>query len=326
MPKRNTTAKEFALQRRKRRQWITFVRMIRYGINNFSRNAWLTVAATAVMTITLLIIFVTMSARNILVDTLEQITATIDVSIYVKKDTTKEAIGTIQKDLEKLGSVRSVEYISPEKGRDDFANREKKNTGTLDALNVATNEIPGTFHVALVDLNDTKELDQFIKSNQTLRNNIDTGEETDLGETGKATIDRIASWIEFAEKLGLIASVIFVVLSSLIVFNTIRMAIFNRKEEIQMMKLIGAEKSFIRGPFVVEAVVYGFIAAVLATALSIAILLGARSGLTQFGVAVDGTIDLIITYIGFVLLGMILIGMVIGVISSLLATRRYLKI
>lgn len=326
MAKRNTTAKEFALQRRKRRQWLTFVRMIRYGINNFSRNAWLTVAATAVMTITLLIIFVTMSARNVLTDSLTELSKRIDMSVYVKKDTTPETISVIKSELSKLNSVRKVTYISPEEGRQELAEREKTNPAALDALNVATNEIPGTFRVNLVDLNDTSELDKFVNTNQTLKGVIDPDRAPSFSGGGKKTIDRIASWVGFAEKFGLVASIIFVVLSSLIVFNTIRMAIFNRKEEIQMMKLIGADKSFIRGPFVVEAVVYGFIAAVLATVLGILILLGARDGLTSFGIAVDGTITLVFRYIGFVLLGMVLVGMVIGIISSLLATRRYLKI
>lgn len=326
MAKRNTSAKEFALQRRKRRQWLSFVRMVRYGINNFSRNAWLTVAATAVMTITLLIIFVTMSARNVLTDSLNELSKRIDMSVYVKKDISPESIASIRANLEKLNTVQAVRYISPEDGRKELAEREKTNPDALDALNVATNEIPGTFRVNLVDLNETNELDQFVKSNQTLRDNIDPDREPSFSGGGKTTIDRIGSWVGFAEKVGLAASVIFTVLSSLIVFNTIRMAIFNRKEEIQMMKLIGADKSFIRGPFVVEAVVYGFIAAVLATTLGITILLGAREGLTSFGIAVEGTINAVFTYIGFVLLGMVLIGMTIGVISSLLATRRYLKI
>lgn len=90
MAKRKLDAKAFSQQKRKRRQWLTFVRMCRYGVNNFSRNAWLTIAATAVMTITLLIIFVTLSARQVLVDTVDQIKDKVDMSIYVKTDTTNE--------------------------------------------------------------------------------------------------------------------------------------------------------------------------------------------------------------------------------------------
>ncbi|MFI5212667.1 MAG: cell division protein FtsX, partial [Candidatus Saccharimonadales bacterium] len=120
--------------------------------------------------------------------------------------------------------------------------------------------------------------------------------------------------------------ILFVAISSLIVFNTIRMAIFNRKDEIQMMKLIGADRNFIRGPFIVEAVVYGFIAAVVATGLGVALLYSVRDKLLSYGVGVQSTVDLMTTYIGFVILGMIVLGAVIGVMSSLLATRRYLKI
>lgn len=129
----------------------------------------------------------------------------------------------------------------------------------------------------------------------------------------------------FADRVGIIATVIFVVISSLIVFNTIRMAIFNRRDEIEMMKLIGADRAFIRGPFIVEAVVYGFIAAVLATILGVAGLYWLKDRLIA-GVQVQPTLDFVVDYIGFVALGMILLGATIGILSSLLATRRYLKI
>ena len=104
------------------------------------------------------------------------------------------------------------------------------------------------------------------------------------------------------------------------------MAIFNRKEEIQMMKLIGADRSFIRGPFIVEATVYGFIAAILATVIGMVGLYAARDKLASYEVAVQQTIDTMTFYIGFVLLGMIVAGALIGIISSLLATRKYLKV
>ena len=92
-----------------------------------------------------------------------------------------------------------------------------------------------------------------------------------------------------------------------------------------MMKLIGADKSFIRGPFVVEAIVYGFIAAIIATGIGLAMLYGLAPTLSKY-VTVQPTIDFVTFYIPFVLLGMILVGAFIGIVSSLLATRRYLKL
>jgi cell division transport system permease protein len=326
MSKRKLDAKAFAQQKRKRRQWLTFVRMCRYGVNNFTRNAWLTVAATAVMTITLLVVFVTLAARNVLIDTVSEISNKVDMSIYVKTDTSSQDVKTIQNNLAKLSSVREVSYISPDEARASFAEDNKTNAGTLNALNEATNEFPGTFRISPMDINKTDQLRQFVSTDPTLKKDIDPNRAPSFAGDRRSAIENIGRWVIFAEQAGLVASIIFISISSLIIFNTIRMAIFNRRDEIEMMKLIGADRNFIRGPFIVEAVVYGFIAAVIATGLGTAILYASRDKLLSYGVVVGGTINFVTVYIGFVLLSMIVLGAIIGIVSSLLATRRYLKI
>jgi len=327
MSKRKLDAKAFAQQKRHRRQWITFLRMCRYGINNFSRNAWLTIAATAIMTITLLVVFVTLSARNVLLDTVTEIRDKVDMSIYVKTDTSDEDVKKIENGLRALkSSVRDVRYVSPEEARDSFAQTNKGDAGTLNALNEATNEFPGTFRISPVDINKTDELRRFVETDATVKENIDSDRAPSFAGERRTAIENIGRWVSFAERAGVVASVVFIAISSLIVFNTIRMAIFNRRDEIQMMKLIGADRNFIRGPFIVEAVVYGFIAAVVATSLGVGLLFAAKDTLLNYGIIIDNTLRLVTVYIGFVLLAMILLGAIIGVVSSLLATRRYLKI
>jgi len=326
MSAKSTNARAFAQQKRKRRQWITFVRMCRYGINNFSRNAWLSIAATAVMTITLLVVFVTLAARNVLVDTVGDIRDKVDVSVYVKTDISEADVEKIQAGLESLRSVESVNYMSPEQAREDFARDNKSNADILNAVNEASNEFPGTFRINPIDINNTEELRSFVETDETLKENIDPDREPTFAGQRRAAIENIGRWVSFAEQAGLVASGIFIAISSLIVFNTIRMAIFNRRDEIQMMKLIGADRNFIRGPFVVEAMVYGCIAAVVATGVGIGIIYTASDGLRTYGIALENTINLISLYIWFVLLGMVLLGALIGIVSSLLATRRYLKI
>ena len=317
----------FAQQKRHRRQWITFVRMCKYGLSNFSRNAWLTIAATAVMTITLLVVFVTLVARNVLLDTVAAIRDKVDMSIYVKTDTSTQDVAKIQAELAALkSSVRSVYYVTPEQARKDFAEQNSGDAGTLNALNEATNEFPGTFRISPVDLNKTDELRHFVATDPTLKMDIDPNRTPSFAGDKKTAIDNIGRWVSFAERAGLMASVVFIAISSLIIFNTIRMAIFNRRDEIQMMKLIGADRGFIRGPFIVEAVAYGFIAAVFATILGTTLLLASKNALMNGGIGVDNTIHLITSFWWLVLITMMLLGAVIGVISSLFATRRYLKI
>lgn len=319
-------ARTFAQKKRKRRQWLTFVRMCRYGINNFSRNAWLTIAATAVMTITLLIMFVTFSARNVLVDTVDMTRSKVDMSIYLKTGTPQSDIDSIMSGVRHLHTVKKAYFITPDQALTDYAKQHSADAQTLNALKEATNQFPATIRVKLVDINNVTELKNFVDHNKTVQNDLDPDHPPSYSGPLKESIQTIAHWTELAQNIGTVISIIFVAISTLIVFNTIRMAIFNRKDEIQMMKLIGADRAFIRGPFVVEAVVYGFIAAIVATSVGLGLLYLAADKLASAGVAIDTTVHRMTSYIGLVLLVMILAGALVGVVSSWLATRRYLKI
>jgi len=326
MTKKTAEPKAFQQSKSGRRKWLTFVRMCRYGVNNFSRNTWLSVAATAVMTITLLIIFMTLVARQVLVDTVDTIKSRTDMSIYVKTDTTDDQARQIKQQLEKLSDVKTVRYVSPDDARKDFANQNKSDAQTLEALNEAINKFPGTFRINIADINDPSQLEEFVANNKDYKQYADPNREPSFSGQRRDAIQNIGLAVQFAERTGLIASVIFIIISSLIIFNTIRMAIFNRKEEIQMMKLIGADRGFIRGPFIVEAIVYGFIAAVIATVLGILGLYAVKDKLADYQIAISGTVELVTVYAGLVFIGMLLAGALIGVISSMLATRKYLKI
>lgn len=300
--------------------------MCRYGINNFSRNAWLTIAATAVMTITLLIILTSVIAHKVLTDTISNLRNQVDMSIYLKTETTDEVGQQLVDQVKQLPSVQNARYISAEEGRQQFINDNRHDVNLIEAAREAINVNPATLRVVLIDINDTEELQNFVNTNQLVKDNIDPNREPSFAGERRTSIETIGRIVTFAQNIGIIAGSVFVVISSLIIFNTIRMAIFNRREEIQMMKLIGAEKSFIRGPFVVEAIVYGFFAALIATTLAFIGIYSLSESLSSFQIVVQPTIDLATHYIGFVVLGTILIGAVIGVISSWLATHRYLKL
>ncbi len=327
MPKQTTkpkpSTKVLQTKKRHRRQWLTTLRMIRYGVNNFTRNAWLTIAATAVMTITLLIIFMTATAGVVLNDSVDEMKRKIDLSLYVNTDTTTEDIDSIAEDLRALETVESVRFVTPEEGKQELAEDNKADDTALDALTEATNQLPGVFRIQLEDIDDTSELETFVNENSTYQANQDREPSF---VTRADTIQTLTRWASFAQQGGIVASIVFVLISSLIIFNTIRMAIFSRKDEIQMMKLIGADRNFIRGPFVVEAVVYGFIAGVVATAIGVALVWWSKDGLTSFGIQMNDTYNFLIMYIGLVVLAMIVLGGIIGTVSSLFATRRYLKV
>jgi len=327
MAKKKTNANAKAMQRNKmkQRRTLAFVRMLRYGVNNFSRNAWLTVAATAVMSVTLLIIFVTVAAQRILVDTTETITQKANISIYLKGSVSEKTVNELTDKIKKLDNVTGVTYISAEQARHEQAQRYKDNVEALEAIREASNELPATLQVSVKDLNNYSSLKHFVGSDETYLANKDQRRQPSFTGDRRQAIETIGGWVRVASIGGSIATVVFVLISSLVVFNTIRMAIFNRKSEIQMMKLIGAERSFIRGPFVVEAIMYGFIAAVIATAGGYGLLAFAKEPMRKW-LPIDTLLQDLTPYVGLVLLAMIIIGGLIGTVSSWIATHKYLKI
>lgn len=322
----NISAAKALQQKNARRRWLTFLRMMRYGMNNITRNAWLTIAASAVMTITLLVIFTTVAARTVLTDTAGEIRDRVEMSIYLRTETTDSQADTIKANLEKLSSVKSVAYVSPAAAKVQFAEDYKDDPETLSALNEATNEFPGTMRIKVVDINDPSELREFVKNDKTLQKHIHPTRAPSFESDRSKAISRIGRWTSMAERFGIAAAAIFIAISSLIIFNTIRMAIFSRQDEIHMMKLIGADKSFIRGPFIIEAVFYGIIAAVVATGIGITALYSSKESLQRNDIQVATVVQFVTDYAVVTFIGMMIIGALIGIISSLLATRRYLKI
>lgn len=319
------SSKQITKQKNLKRRWVTFLRMIRYGINNFSRNVWLTVAATAVMTITLLLIFASVVLRNILLDNVEILKDNVSMSIYLKNTTTTEQANEVMSEMKQLGSVKAIDFVSSSKAREEFIQQNSHDSITLNALNEATNKFPATLHIKVKDINNTIELEEFTKNNSILKKYIDESRKPSFAGSRKSAIQNIGNIVRFAESGGAIASAVFILVSSLIIFNTIQMAIYTRKEEIEMMKLIGADKSFVRGPFVVEAIVYGFIAAVLATTAGYGTIMYFNNSLNNY-ISTEHTISLLTSNLAVIITSMILIGALIGSVSAFFATRRHLKL
>ncbi len=312
-------------QRFRHRRLLTLGRVFKYGFSSFVRNSWLSVAATIVMTLTLLIIFVTFVSRTVLTDTVTDLRNKVDMSIYLKTETSDQQGADLSFELKKLSSVVSVKYISADAARKQMI-AETNDDSLLNAIKEAANKNPATLRVVIKDINDTTQLEKFVASNNMVKEHLSSDYKPSFAGERRNTIKSIGRVVSFAQNVGIGAGILFVVISSLIIFNTIRMAIFNRKEEIQMMKLIGADKSFIRGPFLVESTIYGFIAAFIASGLGLWGLYASEKTLASYQIVIQPTIHFVTSYIWIILPAMIAIGALIGIVSSLFATHKHLKI
>lgn len=320
---------KLAQNKKLHRRLLTWLRMARYGANNFTRNAWLSTAATAVMTITLLIIFTTVAATSILSSTIGDIKGKVDISVYLKNNVTSQQVKQMTDKLYQDDNVRSVNYINLSQARDIYIKENSPSPAQLQLISqypLDKSPFPPSLSVGLKDPSNYASIQHLVESDSVFKQAVNPERKPSYTGKNRQIIDTIGSWVTNAQRGGLILSVVFIAISMLIIFNTIRMAIFNRKDEIQMMKLIGADRKFIRGPFVVEAVMYGFFAALIATILGFLGLVQLQPVLADKGVAIDHTKDLFTTWWPLILLAMIIIGAIIGMISSRLAVRRYLRV
>ncbi len=303
---------------------LTLSRVARYGLRNFTRNAWLTIAATAVMVITLLIIFVTVVASSVLGEAITSQKQKIDLSLYIKANASEDVLRTLAGKLRIQSNVTEVDISTSE---NEYKKASKDN---VEGWSLVVDEgikpaIPAVIHVKLADMSKRKAIEKFISGDPQFKQWVDSSVANSQDvEARQQTINKLSSLMDIASRVGIVAGSFFVVISVLIIFNTIRMTIFSRRDEISMMKSIGADSYFIRGPFLIEAELYGVIAAIIAMIVGYLLSTKLLPGLGGY-IEVKQTKSFILHWWWLILLGMITTGFVIGDLSARLALRKYLK-
>lgn len=310
-----------------KRGLIQFERIIKSGFINFFRNAWLAVAAIAVMVITLSILLFSVIANATFANTIAQINDKIDISVYLTDEVAEDegARNTLINQITNLENVQSVSFVSKDDALDKYKEQNKDNPDLLIAISQTDNPLPASLLIKPINTDDIQPIKDFLESADIKKLQ---SEETSYSGDRKEAIDKIALATSFIRKAGVIGVIIFALISMLIIFNTIRMAIFNRREELSIMRLLGASTSYIRGPFVVETIMYGVISAIISVMLCSAIFAvqtNAFSATTLGLLDIQYASDYFAQYFWYILAIQLMIGVFIGASSSIIATRRYLK-
>lgn len=304
-------------------------RILKYGTRGFSRNIWLSTAATVVMAITLIILFVTIVASVILTNTAEMMKDKIDITIYLKPNTSQQELNVLTEEIKKDPNIKSVETSTSEEEYNKFLVENKDSDEILNILDDEMTEMmiarmQATMRIKVYDVDNLDSIKEIVENGELFRNYTDK-EMPPTYDVNRAEINTITSWARMARTGGIILATVFLVISILIIFSTIRMAIFSRREEIYMMKLVGADRSFIRGPFLIEAEICGLIAGLVAAIISYFGFRFLSPKLANYGINVDSinsvleSNQLILVFLAFVV-----IGMIIGKISARLAVSKYL--
>ncbi len=298
-------------------------RIIRSGFISFWRNGIVSVASLLVTTITLSVIAGLILLQAVLHISLEQIENKVDVTIYMTTDAAENKITDIKASLEQLPEVKTVTYVSAAEALDNFKNRHQDDFLTLQALEeLGQNPLGATLNVKAKDPSQYESIAKFLDTEQA---KSDAGGVIDKinYHQNKIVIDRLNSIIAGARELGLLLTIVFVAISIIITFTTIRLTIYFTREEIGVMRLVGAENKYIRGPFMVEGILYGTIASILTIVAFLPLTYWLGRNMTEFlGMNLfDYFIRNLLQVFAIVLVS----GILLGAISSFLAVRKYLR-
>lgn len=308
--------------------WLSIKRVFRAGFLDFWRNGFVSFASVLMMVFTLCVIGLAMFTGVILGSTLEEFRDKADMNVYFTTDAPEERIVELKSSLEALPEVETVSYISREAALAAFRERHQNDQLTLQALDeLGDNPLGAVLNVKAKEITQYETIASFLNDQDALSaGSTPIIEKINYYDAEhRAAVDRLAQITDSATWIGAVIIAIFVAMTIAISFNTLRLAIYSSRDEIQVMRLVGAGKSYIRAPFMVEGVLYGLIAAVITLLLMYPLTwwLGAATANFFGGINVFSYFVAHFALFFFVIAGS---GVVLGAIASFLAVRRYLEV
>lgn len=306
--------------------WINIKRIINAGFVNFWRNGFVSLASVLIMVVTLFVLGAVVFSGALLDSSLMALRDKVDVNVYFMTNAPESDILALKTSLEALPEVVAVEYVSREQALADFQERHNDDQTILNALaELEDNPLGAVFNVRAAETSQYESVAAFLESDAALG----SGNQIIIDKVNyydnKPVIEKLSEIIESSERLGFALSTILIVLSLIITFNTIRLAIYTAREEISVMRLVGASTAYVRGPFVVEGVMYGVAAAIIVVALFYPITLWMGPFTERFFGSIN-IFDYYLSNFGQIFLLLLGAGVVLGAISSYLAVRRYLQV
>ncbi len=295
------------------------------GFVNFWRNGTVSLSTMLVMIVVLFVIGSVIFTGALLTSALNQIKSKVDINIYFYTTAPEADILALQDTLQTMPEVKMVEYISQDQALKNFKDKHANDQLTLQALSeLNDNPLGAVLNVKAKEPSQYESIATFLQGKNLLSKSGAPIVENINYAKNKVAIDRLTSIIDSSRRLGFALTVLLVLISILITFNTIRLVIYMSREEISVMKLVGASNTYIRGPFVITGIMYGVISAVLSLAIFFPIMYSLRT----FGNAF-ASIDLFqyyLTNFGQIFILILVSGALIGGVSSYLAVKRYLKV
>ena len=299
-------------------------RIVRSGYRNFVRSGFTSLASILMMVITLFVITSLIFVKATLTESLNDIKEKVDVTIYFVPGADEDSIMAVQSALSKLPEVKDVSYTSSDVAIAMFREKHANDYLTLQALDeLNTNPLGASLNVKAKDPSHYESISKYFDGDNALAKGALTIIDKIDYHQNKIVIDRLTAIIAGAEKLGFVLSLILILISIIITFSTIRLIIYMSREEIGVMKLVGAGPRYIQGPFIVSGVLVGITASLITILLFFPISIWLGNQVTDFvGINLYTYFKANFFQLFIIMLGS---GILLGGISSAFAIARYLR-
>jgi cell division transport system permease protein len=305
---------------------MIFKRMLVSGGKSFLRGGAVSAATVIIMTVTLSIIGSLIFLSALLTFTLNSIKDKVDVSVYFVTSASENDILAVKGQLEKLPQVASVGYTSAEDALAAFRERHATDQLTLQALEeLGGNPLDASLEVRAKDPSEYESIVSFLEASPALSSGGTSIVDRINYSQNKEVIDRLTIAIQATREIGFAVVILFAIASILIAFATIRLAIYVAKDEIAVMRLVGASNLYIQGPFIVTGIITGVSAALVVLVLlwPATWYVGTKTASWFGGFSVASYYG---SHFLLVLLIILASGVVLGAAASILAIRRYLTV
>lgn len=307
--------------------WITAKRIFRAGFLGFWRNGFVTLAAVLVMTVTLFVLGSLIFTGVILNSTLTELKDKVDMNVYFTTEAPEERIMELRDDVAALPSVVSAEYISRDEALARFRERHQNDQLTLQALEeLGENPLGAVLTVQARDTTQYESIASFVNEHPAITATPAILDKVNyFDERQRVAIDRLTRITQSAERIGFVLLILLAFITVAITFNTIRLVIYTSRDEISVMRLVGADQMYVRAPFMVEGILYGAVAGVSTLLLFYPFTYWLGEATENF----FGGVNVFSYYIEHFPLFFLMIvgsGILLGAISAFLAVRRYLTV
>jgi cell division transport system permease protein len=300
---------------------INFSRVLKYGWLGFWRNPWVSFATIGIMVLALSVVSALLIIGNIAETFVGELQGKVDVSVYFDQEAEEVKILSLKEALEVRSDVRSVEYVSRDDALSLFEERHEDDEVLMTSLEeLGSNPFQASINIKANTASQFDSIVSFIEGSQ-VKNIV----EKINYKQNEVVINKITSIASSIENIGIFFTFALSFVAVVITFNTIRLVIYTYRDEISVMKLVGASNWFVRGPFVVAGMLYGFFAAFF-TWLAVFIVLWLLSD--KAIVIFPGT-DIFAYWSANAMWTFFLLmsfGVVLGTLSSSVAIGRYLKV